>query len=93
MKTWEIKDDSIKSMPFKDAGSMTRELKPEERKIFQDLVDESFADFKKIVQTGRPNMTPDQMTSATTGQIFTAKQAQKLGLVDQLGFLEDAGLL
>ncbi len=90
LKKWDIKDDSIMSNPIKAAGSMTRELTPEDRKIFQDLIDESFTDFKAIVQTGRPNLTPEQMTDASTGQIFTAKQAQKLGLVDKLGFLEDA---
>jgi protease-4 len=35
-------------------------------------------------------LTEDQLTKASTGQIFTAKQALELGLVDKLGFLEDA---
>jgi protease-4 len=90
LKKWDIKDDSITSNPIKAAGSPTREMNPEERKIFQDIIDESFDDFKKIVQTGRPNLTAEQLTKATTGQIFTAKQALALGLVDKLGFLEDA---
>lgn len=87
---WKIKDDSITSNPIKAAGSPTKEMTPEERKIFQDIIDESFDDFKKIVQTGRPNLTAEQLTKASTGQIFTAKQALALGLVDKLGFLEDA---
>lgn len=90
LKKWDIKDDSITSNPIKSAGSMTREMTAEERKIFQDLIDESFADFKAIVKAGRPNLTDEQLTKATTGQIFTAKQALELGLVDKLGFLEDA---
>ena len=90
IKKWDIKDDSITSNPIKAAGSPTREMNPEERKIFQDIIDESFDDFKKIVKTGRPNLTEEQLTKATTGQIFTAKQALALGLVDKLGFLEDA---
>ncbi len=90
LKKWDIKDDSITSNPIKAAGSITREMTPEERKIFQDIIDESFADFKAIVKTGRPNLTEEQLTKATTGQIFTAKQALNLGLVDKLGFLEDA---
>lgn len=87
---WKVKDDSITSNPIKAAGSITREMTPAERKIFQDIIDESFADFKEIVKTGRPTLTEDQMTKATTGQVFTAKQALELGLVDKLGFLEDA---
>jgi protease-4 len=90
LEKWNIKDDSIMSNPIKASGSMTREMTDAERKIFQDLIDESFADFKAIVKTGRPNLTEDQLTKASTGQIFTAKQALELGLVDKLGFLEDA---
>ncbi len=79
LKKWEIKDDSITSNPIKAAGSITREMTPDERKIFQDIIDESFADFKAIVKTGRPKLTEDQLTKASTGQIFTAKQALELG--------------
>jgi protease-4 len=90
LKKWDIKDDSFMSNPLKAAGSMTREMTDEQRKIFQDLIDESFADFKAIVKTGRPKLTDEQLTQASTGQIFTAKQALKLGLIDKIGFLEDA---
>jgi protease-4 len=93
---WNIEDDSIASHPLKLMGSPTRkpseEYAAKEKEILEQLVNESFEDFKDIVKSGRPALAADgkALDQATTGQIFTAKQAQKLGLVDKLGFLEDA---
>ncbi|MGD0783881.1 MAG: S49 family peptidase [Candidatus Aminicenantales bacterium] len=73
-------------------GTITRPMKKEEREIFQELVDESFAGFKKIIQEGRPKFKKDPaaLDKLATGQIFTASQAEHDGLVDKIGFLEDA---
>ncbi len=96
LKKWEIEDDSIASHPLKLMGSPTRdppaEIESKEDEILKTLVEESFNDFKEIVKSGRPALaeSPSALDEVATGQIFTAKQAQKLGLVDQLGFVEDA---
>ncbi len=96
LKNWHIKDDSIASHKLKQMGSPTRLLsdedRAEERKILQGLVDESFAGFKDVVRYGRPHLRDDdkQLDKAATGQIFTADQARQLGLVDKIGFIEDA---
>lgn len=96
LKNWNIEDDSIASHPLKLMGSPTREPSEEyaakEREILEQLVEESFEDFKEIVKLGRPSLAndPKRLEEVTTGQIFTAKQAHKLGLVDKLGFVEDA---
>lgn len=93
---WNVKDDSIASHPNKLMGSPTRELAPEERaeerELLQTLVDESFERFKSIVRAGRPQLAGDDdaMDKATTGQVFSAEQAKTLGLVDKIGFLDDA---
>lgn len=96
LTSWKVKDDSVASHKYKLMGSPTRELSPaeraEERELLQGLVDESFERFKKIVLDGRPKLKGNEaeLKKATTGQIFTAEQAQKLGLVDKIGFLEAA---
>jgi protease-4 len=96
LQKWDIEDDSIASHPLKLMGSPTRQptedVAEKEREIFEQLVKESFDDFKDIVKSGRPALAADAKTldQASTGQIFTAKQARKLGLVDKLGFVEDA---
>lgn len=96
LSTWKVKDDSVASHKYKLMGSPTRELSPEERaeerKLLQGLVDQSFARFKAIVEAGRPKLKGNEadLKKATTGQIFTAEQAQELGLIDQIGFMEAA---
>ena len=90
MNRFDIKDDSVASHRLKDILSPTKEMTEEERKILQELVDESFNDFLAIVKSGRPNLSEAKLTEVATGQVFTAKQAHGHGLVDQLGFIEDA---
>ena len=87
-----IEEDSIVSGPLKHMGTPTRPMTEEERKLLQTLVDESFAEFKAIVTSGRPKFKEDPaaLDAVATGQIFTAKQALERGLVDQIGFLEAA---
>jgi protease-4 len=90
----DVKDDSIASGPLKEMLSPTKERTPElaerERKIVQGLVDDMFARFKEIVRAGRPKLDAAAVDAVATGQIFTASQAVKAGLVDRIGFLEDA---
>lgn len=92
MKRFEVADDSIVSNPLKKLGSLTKEMTPEEKKIFQDLVDESFAHFKEVVRSGRSKFEADPaaLDKLATGQIYTTEQALKNGLVDKAGFIEEA---
>lgn len=89
---WGIEEDSVASHPLKNMGSFARQMTDEERAIFQGLVDESFARFKEIIRQGRPKFHQDAelLDKLATGQIFTAQQAKQTGLVDEIGFLEDA---
>lgn len=96
LENFHIKDDSIASHKYKLMGSPTRALseedRAEERKLFQELVDLSFERFKEIVRSGRPKYREDAaaLDQVATGQIFTAAQALERGLVDKIGFIEDA---
>jgi len=85
-------DDSIVSERLKDMGSFAKPLTEEERQIFQELVDESFAQFKDVIKQGRPKFRkdPGSLDKLATGQIYSAQQALKLGLVDKIGFTEAA---
>ena len=85
-------EDSIASNPLKTMGSFTKPMSEKERKIFQELVDDSFGRFKDIVKSGRGKFQKDPaaLDRLATGQIYTADQARRNGLVDKLGFIEDA---
>lgn len=96
LANWNIIDDSVVSGPLKALGSPTRKLTPamaeEEHRVLQELVDQTFGEFKGIVADARPQLANNKeaFAKATTGQVFTAKQALDLGLVDKLGYIEDA---
>ncbi len=92
LKDWGIAEDSIASHRLKTMGSFSKPMTEEERKILQTLVDEGFARFKDVIKQGRPafGKQPEALDKLATGQIFTADQAKKSGLVDEIGFLEDA---
>jgi protease IV len=92
MKEVGVVSDSITSNPLKEMGDFTRPMTDEERKIFKALVDDGFARFRTVVESGRPKLKQDPAAfdKIATGQIFTADQALQNGLVDKIGFLDDA---
>jgi len=92
LKTLGVAENPVVSHPLKTMGSFARKMTPEERNIFQALVDESFQRFKTVVREGRPRFQrdPAALDKLATGQIFSAEQARESGLVDRIGFLEDA---
>ncbi len=79
----------IKSGEFKDMGSPLRELKENEKKLFQALVDELHLQFVKDAATAR-NMTEEEMAKLADGRIYSGQTAMELNLVDRLGNLDDA---
>ncbi len=84
-----IKGVVLKSGEHKDIGSPFREMTPEEKKIIQGVIDNVHQQFVKAVTEGR-RMDPAKVVQIADGRILTGEQAKQLGLVDQLGNLEDA---
>lgn len=87
-----VKNDAIKSGEMKGMGSMLEPLTEDQRKILQDLVDDSFIRFKEIIQGGRVRFeeNPAELDKLATGQVYSSNQALELGLIDKIGFLDDA---
>jgi protease IV len=79
----------ITTGPFKDSGNPTRTLRPEERQVFQALVDDVYQQFVEAVAQGR-NLPLDEVRQAADGRIYTGRQARDLRLVDELGSMQDA---
>ncbi len=93
-----VAPETFKSGRFKDMLSGEKEpgeMDPEEKKMVQTMIDETFAKFKKIVAEGRQaaNKREGKKGRALAagwqefadGRILTARQAYDLGLVDQIG--------
>lgn len=85
-----IEDQTLVSGPYKDAGSILREMTPEERAQLQSVLDDMFQRFVSVVEAGRPELGPDAIARLADGRIYSAPQALENGLVDQLGDLHDA---
>lgn len=85
-----VKADAITSGKMKDAGSPLREMRPEEREVFQSLVDQFYDRFVKVVADGRPKLTEEQVRTIADGRVWSAQQALELGLIDEIGTLRDA---
>lgn len=79
----------ITSGPRKDMGSPFRALTPEERRLFQDLIDRLYGQFVALVVRERRLPEP-KVRELADGRIYTASEALTMGLVDQVGYLEDA---
>jgi protease-4 len=62
----------------------------EGRALLQVLVDEMHTHFKKIVKDGRGNRLSPDWESYADGRVLSATQAEKAGLVDKIGYFEDA---
>ena len=92
LERFDVKDDSIVSHPRKQMLSMTRPISNDDREVLENYLQEAFTRFKDIVKSGRPALRddPEKLDELATGEIFTANQAKKNGLVDEIGFVEDA---
>ena len=85
-----IKAEAIKSREFKDIGSPLRDLRPAERAILQGIITKFYEDFLTVVLAGRSDLTRDRLLELADGRVFTADRAQQHGLIDRIGYPNDA---
>jgi len=81
--------EKIKSGPHKDMLSPERAMTDQERAIVQAMVDDLYEQFVAVVADGR-KMEPTRVRQLADGRIYTGRQAHKLGLVDEMGSMEEA---
>lgn len=85
-----VSTNVFKSGELKDAGSPFREMTPADARVFQNIVDEMYERFVQVVSRSRSALTPEQVRAAADGRVFSASEAHRLGLVDELGSLPEA---
>ncbi len=78
---------AIKSGPMKDAGSPFRALSPPERAVFQEVIDDMYGRFVRLIAASR-KIPEDRVREMADGRIYTAQQALALGLVDRIAYLD-----
>jgi protease IV len=91
-----IHDEVYKSKELKDLLNPARPRTKVEKVIIQSLINESYDGFVKVVSKGRidknKKLTVEYIKNSNIGdgRIFSGTQALKLGLIDQLGYFDDA---
>lgn len=80
-----LREETIKTGEMKDVGSGSRNLTPEERQLLQDIIQETFENFKADVELGRQGKLTAAYNEALDARILSAKMALNAGLVDELG--------
>ncbi|MFI5252282.1 MAG: signal peptide peptidase SppA [Bacteroidota bacterium] len=84
-----VEANTIKSGKLKDAGNPFRAMTADDKKYFQNLMDEVHRQFISIVEKER-KLDHDSIVSYADGRVFTGTTAYKMHLVDTLGTYEDA---
>lgn len=96
-----IRDNVIKSGEFKDIGSSTRPMTDSERELLQDMVNDSFDQFREAIIKGRierkdkyapekRELTIANLDKYADGRVFTGRQAVEYGFIDSIGGSREA---
>ena len=79
----------VKSHEHSDMLSLTRPFDETETAWMQEYVEDIYERFVNIVAEGR-DMAPASVDSIAQGRVWTGLDAIKIGLVDEIGTLDDA---
>jgi len=85
-----VKDRTLKAGTYKDIGSPLRPMTSAEKQILQSVLDDMRGRFVQLVREGRPQANAEMFSVVTDGRIITAGQALQAGLIDRIGYLDDA---
>ncbi len=84
-----VEAEVVKSGRFKDFWSPFKPATPEEKRLMEGIIADFYGRFVEVVAKGR-GLPAHQVRPLADGRIFTAAQARELGLVDRVGYLDDA---
>ncbi len=84
-----VKSQPVATHPFANFPSLDRTPTEAELAVVQRSVDQTYARFKEVVAQGR-RLEAEVVDSIARGRVYTGRRAKELGLVDQLGGLNDA---
>jgi protease-4 len=84
-----IHNDGVGTHSFSDAFIASRSMNPELAAAIQQLTERGYRLFLEKVVDGR-GLSMETVEKIAEGRVWTGSRAQKIGLVDRLGDLEDA---
>ncbi len=80
---------TIKSAEHKDVGSMFRDMTPGDSAVLNELVQDVYDQFVSTVAEER-KLEREALLTLADGRVLSGRQAQRGGLVDRLGNVQDA---
>ena len=89
MKRIGIHTDGVKTHPYAGTPSLMRAMTPGERDLQQRSIEDIYAGFIGKVAKGR-GMSTAAVDSIGQGRVWSGTDGLRVGLVDELGGLEDA---
>jgi protease-4 len=84
-----VKAVAIKSGDLKDLGSPLHDLRAEERKVLEGIINQFFEQFLTVVQEGREKIGEQKLRKLADGRVFTAEEALQENLIDRIGYPVD----
>jgi protease-4 len=84
-----IHSDGVGTTKLADAFDPSRPLNPLVKDAWQQIIEQGYRRFIKRVADGR-NMAPEDVEKIAQGRVWTGTVAVKIGLVDNLGSLQEA---
>jgi protease-4 len=85
-----VRNQTVKSGDKKDIGSPLRTMTAEERELLEGILGEMKDRFVNLVRERRPQLTREGESLISDGRILSAGQAKEIGLIDNVGTLEES---
>jgi protease-4 len=84
-----VHTDGVGTTALAGAMRVDRPMSPELQSVMQSTVDFGYRQFIEGVAKGR-DLSPERVQEIARGRVWSGEAAQKLGLVDKIGSLNDA---
>ena len=79
-----IEDQTFTAGEYKDLGSSFKVMSDEDRKVMQEMINESYDVFVNDVAYGRKNLSVEDVKSLANGWVYSGNKAVENGLIDSV---------
>ena len=90
MKKYGVEYVPIKTSDRKDSLSPFKPVEQTEVEWMQTIVDHMLDRFIDAIDAGRENLNREEVVQLADGRIYIATEAKQLGLIDHVGYFDDA---
>jgi len=83
VQKYGIKSEPLATGPYKDSLNPFREMRPDEEKLWREILEDSFGKFIGVIAENRSELDEQQVRDLATGQVYTSQQALDNKLIGQ----------